>query len=78
MKIDQICRYITTMAVVSLLFVVSRENVLAGNTLEGRAVLDAATFASGPTSGTLIGEGPINGQEVPFIDKTSSGFFCCT
>ncbi len=37
--------------------------------LIGRAVLPAATFSEGPTSGNFIGEGPINGQEVPFIDK---------
>ncbi len=40
-----------------------------GDKLTGRAVLPAATFASGPTSGKYIGEGPINGQEVPFINK---------
>ncbi len=37
--------------------------------LLGRSILDAASFASGPTSGTRIGEGPINQQIVPFIDK---------
>ena len=37
--------------------------------LVGRAVLPAAMFSPGPTSGTLIGTGPINGQEIPFIDK---------
>ena len=37
--------------------------------LEGRAVLPAATFASGPTSGRYIGEGPVNEQPVPFVDK---------
>ena len=41
----------------------------APDTLVGRAVLDAATFAPGPTSGTRLGEGPINEQEVPFVDK---------
>ena len=39
------------------------------DTLVGRAVLPAATFAPGPTSGTQLGEGPINEQEVPFVDK---------
>ncbi len=37
--------------------------------LVGHAVLDAASFSAGPTSGTLIGEGPINGQIVPFENK---------
>ena len=37
--------------------------------LTGRAVLDAATFSDGPTSGTQIGDGPINGQVIPFINK---------
>jgi glycerophosphoryl diester phosphodiesterase len=38
-------------------------------TLVGRAVLPAASFAPGPTSGTRLGPGPINGQPVPFVDK---------
>lgn len=38
-------------------------------TLLGRAVLKAATFAAGPTSGQYIGESPINGQEVLFTQK---------
>ena len=37
--------------------------------LVGRAVLPARTFAPGPTSGTLLGPGPINGVEVPFRGK---------
>src|SRR5262245_3205581 len=41
----------------------------SGVRLEGRAVLDAATFAPGPTSGAQLGGAPINGQAVPFIDK---------
>lgn len=36
--------------------------------LSGRAVLPAATFADGPTSGQYLDEGPIHGQEVPFVD----------
>src|SRR5262245_33948868 len=40
-----------------------------GNLLVGRAVLDAATFSPGPTSGAQLGGAPINGQPVPFIDK---------
>ncbi len=41
----------------------------ASDRLVGRAVLPAATFAEGPTSGTRLGSGPINGQPVPFVDK---------
>jgi hypothetical protein len=37
--------------------------------LEGRAILLAATYAPGPTSGQFIGAGPINGVVVPFVDK---------
>lgn len=37
--------------------------------LRGRAVLPAATFAPGPTSGRLLGKEPINGQAVPFADR---------
>lgn len=37
--------------------------------LLGRSVLKAASFADGPTSGTRIGEGPINQQEVPFLNR---------
>jgi hypothetical protein len=40
--------------------------IWADGTLVGRAVLPAETFAQGPTSGALLGEGPINGVEVPF------------
>lgn len=43
--------------------------VMAADKLVARAVLDAATFASGPTSGTLLGAEPINGQAVPFVNK---------
>jgi hypothetical protein len=43
--------------------------VLAADRLIGRAVLPAATFAPGPTSGSLLGSQPINGQEVPFVNK---------
>lgn len=39
-----------------------------GNRLVGRAVLPAATFAPGPTSGQYIG-GAVNKQAVPFVDK---------
>ena len=43
--------------------------VSADDRLVGRAVLPADTFASGPMSGQLIGEGSINGVIPPFIDK---------
>jgi hypothetical protein len=39
---------------------VHREALAAAPTLVGRAVLPAATFSPGPTSGELIGAGPIN------------------
>lgn len=39
------------------------------NILLGRATLPAASFAKGPTSGQFIGQGPINNQSVPFINK---------
>jgi glycerophosphoryl diester phosphodiesterase len=43
--------------------------VRAADQLEGRAVLPAATFAQGPTSGQQLGTDPINGQPVPFLNK---------
>lgn len=42
---------------------------LAADVLVGRAVLPAATFADGPTSGQQLGNAPINGQAVPFVNK---------
>jgi glycerophosphoryl diester phosphodiesterase len=45
------------------------QEVGAEDRLIGRAVLPAASFAPGPTSGTLLGDEPINGQDVPFINK---------
>ena len=41
----------------------------ADNELIGRAVLPARTFAQGPTSGTLLGDAPINHVKVPFAGK---------
>lgn len=41
----------------------------SANELVGRAVLPAATFEKGPTSGQFLGAGPINGQKVPFKKK---------
>jgi glycerophosphoryl diester phosphodiesterase len=41
----------------------------AGNQLEGRAVLPAATFSPGPTSGRQLGSAAINGQTAPFLNK---------
>ncbi len=40
-----------------------------GDLLVSRAVLPAATFSDGPTSGQYIGSGLINQQPVPFLDK---------
>ena len=37
--------------------------------LVARAVLNAATFAPGQTSGARLGNSPINGQSVPFLNK---------
>jgi hypothetical protein len=44
-------------------------SVRAADQLEGRAVLPAATFAQGPTSGQQLGANPINGQPLPFLNK---------
>jgi glycerophosphoryl diester phosphodiesterase len=43
--------------------------VEANATLIGRAVLPAATFADGPTSGTRLGNAAINGVRVPFLNQ---------
>ncbi|WP_378173261.1 esterase-like activity of phytase family protein [Aquimarina sp. SS2-1] len=40
-----------------------------GDLLFSRAVLEAASFSEGPTSGLFIGDGPINAQEFPFENK---------
>jgi len=40
-----------------------------GDLLVGRAILPAATFAKGPTSGNYITSETINGQSIPFINK---------
>ena len=37
--------------------------------LLGRSILNAATFSDGPTSGTRLGDGPINQQPIPFVNK---------
>src|SRR5258708_17563729 len=42
---------------------------IGSDILVGRAVLPAATFAPGPTSGQHPGTAPINGQAVPFVNK---------
>ncbi|MDZ4753363.1 MAG: hypothetical protein SGJ11_02570 [Phycisphaerae bacterium] len=41
----------------------------ASQTLVGRAVLPAQTFADGPTSGTLIGGPTVNGITTPFVNQ---------
>lgn len=56
-------------AVAAVLACFAPHPVSAQNQLTGRAVLPAATFSPGPTSGTQIGSAPINGQQPPFIDK---------
>lgn len=38
-------------------------------TLLGRAVLPAATYAPGPTSGAQVGSGLVNGQQFPLVNK---------
>ena len=43
-------------------------------TLEGRAILPAATFAPGPVSGTAIGGPAINGIPTPFASQPVQGF----
>ena len=45
------------------------QETFAADQLIGRAMLPVASFAPGPTSGTLLGDQPINGQEVPFDNK---------
>jgi glycerophosphoryl diester phosphodiesterase len=43
-------------------------------TLEGRAVLPAATFADGPPSGAYLGTAPVNGITPPFASQPVQGF----
>src|SRR5258708_30149404 len=52
-----------------LSFDVAVPPAIASDILIGRAVLPAATFARGPTSGQELGTAPINRQAVPFVDK---------
>lgn len=54
---------------VSLGLVTAVSASYASDTLVGRAVLPAATFAEGPTIGQQLGADPINGQSVPFINR---------
>lgn len=53
----------------SMIFSMAATPVAASDTLVGRAVLPAATFAKGPTSGQQLGANPVNGQPVPFVNK---------
>ena len=53
-------------AMIALSAVWSGAELTADPVFVGRAVLPADTFAPGPTSGTRIGPGPINGRAVPF------------
>lgn len=59
----------SVMIAASLSFSAAVPPALAADTLIGRAVLPAATFAPGPTSGQQLGTAPINGQAVPFLNK---------
>ena len=43
--------------------------VVAQGQLLGRAVLPGSSFRPGVTSGTMIGDGPINGIPVPFVNE---------
>lgn len=61
-------RVAVTLATI-VLMALSHSPAAADDELVGRAVLPAATFSRGPTSGTLLGPGPINGQRVPFKGK---------
>jgi len=53
----------------TLAFAAAATGAGAADQLVGRAVLPAATFAPGFTSGRQLGAGPINGQSVPFVNK---------
>lgn len=55
--------------VLAALVMVSGAGCAGAATLAGRAVLPAATFAPGPTSGQYIGAGPVNGVALPFVDQ---------
>jgi hypothetical protein len=64
-----------SMALSAALLAVPASAAAASNArLEGRAVLPAATFADGPTSGTLLGSAPVNGIPVPFSGQPVQGF----
>lgn len=53
----------------SYLLIINTSLAETNTTLIGRAVLPAASFAEGPTSGTLLGNQIINGVKLPFVDK---------
>ncbi|HEY5752876.1 MAG TPA: esterase-like activity of phytase family protein [Chthoniobacterales bacterium] len=57
------------MAIVCAVFGLTGFRTCAADKLEARAVLPAATFAYGPTSGQFLGGMPVNGQAVPFDKK---------
>ena len=54
---------------ISIALCMSSTACFAVNELAGRAVLPAATFADGPTSGQYIGKSPQNFQRIPFYNK---------
>jgi glycerophosphoryl diester phosphodiesterase len=59
-------RTIVSIGLAYLVLGTGNSSAWADSTLVGRAILPAETFAKGPTSGTLLGESPINGVDVPF------------
>lgn len=58
--------------------VCAKPAVRAQSTLAGRAVLPAATFADGPTSGASLAPNPLNGQSVPFTNAQPVQGFSAT
>lgn len=58
----------------ALLFIFLVAHPAKAQTLEGRAVLPAETFAEGPESGAEIGESEVNGVELPLEGQPVQGF----
>src|SRR5262245_19312767 len=57
------------MTIVALVALSDELPARAADQVVRRAVLPAQTFAAGPTSGRQLGDQPINGRTVPFIDQ---------
>lgn len=68
----------STVVALACAAVITGGRSLAADKLIGRAVLPAATFAAGPTSGQQLGSAPINGQPVPFLNKQPIQGFSAT